>query len=154
MRKKHFYLLTFIAVSVVLLITINKTLNNNAKQNIFTTEKININTALNNKTKNAISQLCKDNGVFLFNLSESNVIYLILDGTHVNLNGEASYFSDVKVEAKDDTIMIYFSEGLKNYPFGKYPEQKLVYKITKDKNYDYIKVFKNGEESHFDGIGG
>lgn len=152
MRKKSLCLITFVSVLVILLTIINTI--NNAKQNIFTTEKINIDPALDEKIKYAINQLCKGNGVYLFNSEESHVVYFILDGTHVNSYGEALCFSDVKVETKDDLIMIYFSEGLKNYPFGKYPEQKLVYKITKDKNYNYIKIFKNGEETHFDGIGG
>lgn len=138
---------------IILLITVNNRTKNSAKNNIFTTEKINMVTDLSMKEKDAVDQLCKDNGVFLLDSQERNVIYLIFDDTHVNLNGEAPYFSDVRVETKDDMLMIYFNEESKKYLSGKYPELKQVYKIIKDKDYTYIRVFKNGEETHFDGIG-
>lgn len=153
MRKRIFLLITFVVVVAILLLTGNA-IKNNAKHNVFRAEKINIEKDFDKNTKNSISRLYKDNGVFLLNSVESNVSYLILDGTHLDLNNEAPYYSDVKVEAKDDLISIYFREEVKKYPLDKYPEQKLVYKIMKDKNYEYIKVFKNGKASYFDSVGG
>ncbi|ERI92341.1 hypothetical protein HMPREF1982_02323 [Clostridiales bacterium oral taxon 876 str. F0540] len=152
LKKKYTYLLTIIT-AIVILFSVGYIVRTSASKNkTFIAKEINFNTFSNKKIRIAIEQICKDNGVFLYNLKD-NATYLILDGSHANFKGEAPYFSDVKIEAKENSIRIYFTQELKNYPFGKYPQQKLVYKITKDKKYDYIKVFKDGVETHFDSIG-
>jgi hypothetical protein len=125
---------------------------NSAKKGIFATKKFDVNTSDYNKINNKVNKTIKKSGVYLLNTGEDNVTYLILDGSHMNLNNEAPYFSDVKVENKGNSIMIYFNEELKIYPIGKYAEQRLIYKITKDKDTEYIRVFKNGEETYFDSV--
>jgi hypothetical protein len=152
--KKKYYLLTLVLVSIVLLIIGYNITKDFFREDVFKAEKINLEADVKSKTRAAIELLCQENGVYLFNTGKLDETYFILDGTHVDLNGKAPSFSDVKIETLEDTIMIYFNEELKNYSIATSSEQKLVYKIIKDKNYNYIKLFKNGEETYFDEIGG
>jgi hypothetical protein len=147
MNKKILYL--FIPVIVVV---ISIMLGINTKNSIFIVEKLEDNSNAYRKIYDNKNEFIKENGIFLLQTEEEKEIYLILDGSHINLNREVPYFSDVIIENKEDTIRIYFNEELKNYKVGKYPENILIYKITKDKDYEYIQLFKNGEETHFDSI--
>jgi len=123
-----------------------------AKDNTFLTEELNTNSNAYNKINDKVSNLIKENGVFLLQTGEDSVTYLIFDSSHMSLNNEASNFSDVKIENNHNSIIINFSEELKNYTEGEYPEHRLIYKIIKDKDTEYIKVFKNGEDTHFDSV--
>jgi len=152
LNKKIFYLLISISVLMILLLIGINIKMNNVKDNTFIAEKLNTNSDAYKKINDKVSSFIKENGVFLLQTEEDNVNYLILDGSHMNLKNESSYFSDVKVENNEDLIMIYYNEELKNYTEGKYPEHRLIYKITKDKETEYIRVFKNKEETHFNSV--
>jgi len=152
MNKKKICLFTSITVLIILITTGIFIKMNNAKDGIFITKKLDANTSVYKKINDKVSEPIKESGVYLLNTGEDNVTYLILDGSHMSLKNEAPYFSDVKIENKGNSIMIYFNEELKIYPDGKYPEHRLIYIITKDKDTEYIRVFKNGEETHFDSV--
>lgn len=152
MNKKKIYFSISIIVLIILITTGIFIKMNNTKDDIFITKKLDTNTSVYKKINNKVSESIKESGVYLLNTGEDDVTYLILDGSHMSLKNEAPYFSDVKIENKGDSIMIYFNEELKIYPDGNYPEHRLIYKITKDKNTEYIRVFKNGEETHFDSV--
>lgn len=152
MNKKIYFLLTSMAVIFILSIIVIYTKVNNTKYSNFTTEKLVTNSSAYKKINNKVNGLIKKNGIYLLQTGEDNVSYFILDGSHMNLKYEAPYFSEVKIESKEDSILIYFSEKLKVYPLGKYPDNSLIYKITKDKDTEYIRVFKNGKETHFDSV--
>ena len=152
MNKKKIYLFTSIAVLIILTTTGIIIKMNGTKDDIFITKELIANTSTYKKINDKVSKTIKESGIYLLNIGEDNVTYLILDGSHISLKNEAPCFSDVKIENKGDSIMIYFSEELKVYPDGKYPEHRLIYKITKDKDTEYIKVLKNGEETHFDTV--
>lgn len=149
-NKKKNYLFTSITVLIILITTGIFIKINNAKTGVFITKKLDANTSVYKKINDKVSEPIKESGVYLLNIGKDNVTYLILDGSHMSLKNEAPYFSDVRVENKGNSIMIFFNEEVRIYPDGKYPEQRLIYKITKDKNTEYIRVFKNGEETHFD----
>lgn len=151
MNKKKRYLITSIIVFIILIISGVFTKINNAKDNTFTTEKLNFNSSVYKKINNIVSVVIDKNRTYLLNIGE-DVTYLILDGSYLNFKNETSYFSDVKIENKGDSILIYFSEELKTYSEGKNSENRLIYKITKDNDTEYIKVFKNGEETHIDSV--
>lgn len=151
-NKKKIYLFTSITVLIILITTGIFIKMNNVKNGIFITKKLDANTSVYKKINDKVSEPIKKSGVYLLNTGEDNVTYLILDGSHMSLKNEVPYFSAVKIENKENSIMIYFNEELKIYPDGKYPEQRLIYKITKDKDTEYIRVFKNEEETHFDSV--
>jgi hypothetical protein len=152
MPKERILSAAFITLLIILIVG-GVSIIRYVKKDAFSAERIIIDTAKHAKVKKQIDSLCEKNGVFLLQSEKNNEIYLILDGSHTSLEGEAPYFSNVKVTTEKDSIMIYFNEEPKNYTVGKYPEQRLVYKINTDKDYEFIKLFKNGEETHFDSIG-
>lgn len=152
MNKKKVYLVTFISALIILIAAGVFIKINNAKDGTFSTKKIDDNTSLYKKINDKASLSIGESGVYLLNTGEDNITYLILDGSHMSLNNEAPYFSDVKIENEGDSIMIYFNEELRAYPEGQYSGQRLIYKITNHKDAEYIKVFKNGEETHFNSI--
>jgi len=152
LNKKIFYLLISISILMILLLIGINIKMNNVKDNTFIAEKLNTNSDAYKKINDKASDFIKENGVFLLQTEEDNVNYLILDGSHMNLKNESPYFSDVKVENKEDLIMVYYNEELKTYTEGKYPEHRLIYKITKDKETKYIRVFKNKVETHFNSV--
>ena len=152
MNKKKYYLITSIIVLVILIISGVFAKINNVKDNTFTTEKLNANSSVYKKINNKVSGITEKNGTYLLNTGEDNVTYFILDRSHLSFRNEIPYFSDVKIENKGDSILIYFSEELKTYSEGKYTELRLIYRITKDKATEYFRVFKNGEETHFDSV--
>lgn len=150
MNKKKYYLITSISVLLILIIGGVFTKINNAKDNTFTTEKLNVKSSVYKKINNKVSGAIDKNGIYMLNTGEGNVTYLILDGSYLSFTNEIPYFSDVKIENKGNSILINFSEEVKIYSEGKYSETRLIYKITKDKDTEYIKVFKNGEETYID----
>jgi len=152
MNKKTKYLFTSITVLIILIAIGIFIKMNNTKDSVFITKKLDANTSAFKNINDKVSEPIKENGVFLLNTGEDNVTYLILDASHMSLKNEVPDFSNVKIENKGNSIMIYFSEKLKIYPDGKYPELRLIYKITKDKHTEYIRAFKNGEETHFDSV--
>jgi hypothetical protein len=146
-------LIVLILAFVILLIAGNVIIKDKTERNIFTAEQVESETSLNSDIKNSIKRICKTSGAFLIQTENEKISYFILDGSHINLKGEAPYFTNVKFETKEDSVMIYFNEEVRHYPEGKYPEQRLIYKIIKDKDYEYNKLFKNGELTHFTTIG-
>lgn len=150
MNKKILYSIISIAALVILIVIFTKM--SNTKAAIFITKQLDARSREYMKINDKVSKLIKGNGVYLLNTEKDKISYLILDGSYMNLKNEAPYFLDVKIENKEASIMIYFGQQMKTYPDGKYPEQRLIYKITKDKNYEYIRVFKNGEETHIDSV--
>jgi hypothetical protein len=151
MKKSRKYLIIFFSLVTALIIfgVIIKT--NVSSNDKFTVESIDLNLRKNAKISKRISEINIDNGVFLLNIDDKET-YLILNGSNVNLKGEAPYFSNVSISSKEDTISIYVNEENKKYFLGEYPNNKLVYKITNDKDSKYMKIFRNGEESYFDSI--
>lgn len=152
MNKKKIYLVTIISALIILIATGVFIKMNNSKDDTFTTKKLDDNTSLYKKINDKASLSIGESGVYLLNTGEDNVSYLILDGSHMSLKNEAPYFSDVKIENEGDSIMIYFNEELRTYPVGEYSGQRLIYKIINNKDTEYIKIFKNGEETHFNSI--
>ncbi|WP_025786270.1 hypothetical protein [Sporosarcina sp. D27] len=92
------------------------------------------------------SESDKGNGIYMFNDSEK-VRYLYL--TQDFLEGENGFGSlDIKVD--DNSWNIYLNES--SDVEGIEDEYKL-YKIKLNEEFEYGRVFKNGEETHFQTIG-
>ncbi|MFT8352867.1 MAG: hypothetical protein ABF685_28620 [Clostridium saccharoperbutylacetonicum] len=151
-NKKKIYFFTSTTVLIILIVIGIFIKMNNVTADVFSTRELEVNTSAYKDISDKVMESVKDSGVYLLNTGEENVTYLILDGTHMSLKNEAPYFSDVKIENKEKSIMIYFNEELKIYPDGEYPEHRLIYRITKTKDNEFIRVFKNGEETHIDSV--
>jgi hypothetical protein len=151
-NKRKIYFFSSTAVLITLIITGIFIKMNDYTSCVFSTRELEVNTSAYKNISDKGSEFIKESGVYILNVGEDNSTYLILDGTHMSLKNEAPYFSDVKIENKEKSIMIYFNEDFKIYSEGKYPEHRLIYKFTRPKDNEYIRVFKNGEETHIDSV--
>ncbi|AXH99036.1 hypothetical protein DV702_04380 [Sporosarcina sp. PTS2304] len=66
-----------------------------------------------------------------------------------NFLDDGKGFGEMKIITDDDSWNIHLTEDEKNDPTETYK----LYKIQLDKEYEYMRVFKNGEETHFQSVG-
>lgn len=92
-----------------------------------------------------------ENGIHLFQLDD-NTMYVFLNGYIVEQGSDASFFSDVEVKGKDDTLNIYFDEEYTDDYANKTLNNKELYKINLDKTYEIVRLFKNDKETNFSAI--
>lgn len=110
-----------------------------------TTEKI------NRRVAKFIADYEDSNGVYIFYYNEKD-IYLLLNNKNVKQGDEAAFYKDIMIEDKGDTIAISFNEYyIKDY--SSVVKNKLIYRIKTIKDFDYIKVYKNGEETYINVVG-
>lgn len=88
----------------------------------------------------------RDTGIYIYNHSK-NQRYLYLNQDFL---GDGRAFGDIDIKTDENSINIYLND-ISNSE-GEADTYKL-YKINFKGDYEYLKVFKNGEETHFAGIG-
>jgi len=93
-----------------------------------------------------ITEEAGENGIYLYNDSE-NKRYLYLNEDFLD---EGKDFGDVDIEIDEDTVYIYLTDTPVE---GKEAVGYKLYKINIKENKEYLKVFKNDEETHFATIG-
>lgn len=86
-----------------------------------------------------------DTGIYMYNDTKNRFLYLNQDF----LNDERG-FGDIDIKIGENSINIYLNDI--SISDGEEDLYKL-YKIKVKGEYEYLKVFKNGEETHFAGIG-
>ncbi|MDG5788604.1 hypothetical protein QA612_14050 [Evansella sp. AB-P1] len=93
------------------------------------------------------------NGTYLYYDSE-DTIYLLLNGKNVVQGEQAIHFEDFHTDAIGDTLHLYFNEGYTDDYINKSLNHQMLYKISKVKDYEYIKLIKNGMEDSFAMVSG
>ncbi|RKD25719.1 hypothetical protein BEP19_01900 [Ammoniphilus oxalaticus] len=93
------------------------------------------------------------NGVHLY-LNSPKVIYVYLNGAIVKQGEKAVHFIDFDVKENGDTLhILYTSNETDNYSDPSLRHNHL-YQVKLKKKYEKIKLFRNGEETHFGVISG
>lgn len=110
-----------------------------------TTEK------LNKRVAKFITDHELSNGTYIFYNNEKE-IYLFLNNKNVKQGDKAGFYKDVVVEDKGDTIAISFNEYYTN-DYSNVERNRLVYRIKVNKDFEYLKVYKNGKETYIDVVG-
>lgn len=105
----------------------------------------------NDNVKNFIENVENDDkgretGIYIYNHSR-NQRYLYLNQDFLD---DGRGFGDIDIKTDENSINIYLND-ISNSE-GEADTYKL-YKINFKGDYEYLKVFKNGEETHFAGIG-
>ncbi|MET3658861.1 hypothetical protein [Sporosarcina psychrophila] len=85
-------------------------------------------------------------GIYIYNYSK-NQRYLYLNQ---DFSDHGRGFGDIDIKTDENSINIYLNDI--SISEGEADTYKL-YKINYKGDYEYLKVFKNGEETHFGGIG-
>ena len=87
-----------------------------------------------------------ETGIYMYNDSE-NQRYLYLNQDFLD---DGTDFGDIDIKTDENSINVYLNDI--SISEGEADTYKL-YKINLKGEYEYLKVFKNGEETHFAGIG-
>lgn len=96
----------------------------------------------------------EQNGVHLYFDNQNSSIFVYLNGSNVKQGEKAVHFTNFNVKADRETISLsYESDQTSNYSDEAFSNE-LFYEINVDKNYETIKLFNNGEETHFGSISG
>ena len=111
-------------------------------------KKVEISSA-SQKVKTFVSTFAGKNGVYTYE-DGTKVRYLLINGFNVQQGEKASYFSDVKVEVIDKTLIIRYNENFTEAYKNKELDNLLLYQVIQPEKVDTIRVFKNGTETHFD----
>lgn len=117
--------------------------------NKVTISEINLEKA-NDIVKNFIMDVENDEkgtgtGIYMYNDSKKRYLYLNQD-----FLDDGKEFGDIDIKTDENSINIYLNDNSNSEEeAGTYK----LYKINVKGDYEYLKVFKNGEETHFEGIG-
>ncbi|WP_223701776.1 membrane lipoprotein lipid attachment site-containing protein [Sutcliffiella deserti] len=107
----------------------------------------------NNNVRTFFESVEDTNGAHLY-FDEDKVIYVMLNGKNVIEGENAAYFTDFSVDSDGKILNInYIEEKTKDYSHASL-KQQVVYKIHKDKQYETIRSFKNGNELSFQTVSG
>jgi hypothetical protein len=102
------------------------------------------------KVKTFVHKIRHREGVYLME-NDKKTLYLMLNKLSKDKN-KVPYITDVVVKPVGEALTISYSEIYKNSMKGKKPNNNLLYRIKLNKNFKLIKVFKNGEETHFENV--
>ncbi|MGM7700677.1 hypothetical protein ACSVDE_03065 [Pseudalkalibacillus sp. Hm43] len=89
-----------------------------------------------------------ENGIYLFQ-DQGERIYVFLNGWNVKQGEAASSFSNFEVDPEGDTLNIYYEEQTTTEDKNKELDNRMIYEVQFDRDYDRLAIFKNGEETHF-----
>ncbi|MTV49881.1 hypothetical protein GJ688_12950 [Heliobacillus mobilis] len=91
----------------------------------------------------------KEDGVFL--LENKDTYYLYINNVISYQSNKIPVVSDVKVESNDDELRIFYNEDYNDYK-REGIESSVLYKISLNKKYDSMYVYKNGKKTYFNSI--
>lgn len=106
---------------------------------------------LNGKIKKAVQNIGDKNGVYVCK-DGKKTMYLLIKGKHETRGAENLQFSNVVIEPKGNVLNISFNENYTKESTNRKLENNIMYRIKLHRNFDLIKVFKNGKETQFDDI--
>ncbi|GEL78507.1 hypothetical protein [Tenuibacillus multivorans] len=109
---------------------------------------------LNKDVQSFFHGVKNDNGVHLYFDNHNKAIHVYLNGSNVVQDEKVNYFTDFDVEADGETLrLIYESDEAIDYSDQSLKHERF-YKVNVDNSYETIRIFHNGEESHFGTISG
>lgn len=103
------------------------------------------------KAKEFVKRFGSKDGVFLCE-DKNNTYYLLLNGVLLNQSQGAADFSDFQIVPKGNVLNISYKETyIKDY-VNKKIDSKVLYRIKLHRNFNGVKLYKNGKETHFDSV--
>ena len=140
--KKKLFLIIFISVIIIPVAIVIYNINSNiefTKVNLKNTDK---------KVKTFINQVNNKNGIYLYQNNNKSLVFL--NGSNVDSGEKSLYFTDIKMEVKANTLIINFNEKYTDDYKNNEIDHSVLYRIKNFKSFYTIKIYKNGEETHFD----
>lgn len=90
------------------------------------------------------------NGAYLVQYQDKNEYYLYLNAMNVAQGCKATCFESITVDFKNNTMHIYYIE--KETDDDKNIRNNVWYKIPVENSVDSIRIYRNGQETHFNSI--
>jgi hypothetical protein len=122
-----------------------------AKSTESSIQEINISNIKDVQFKNQLQEWEQKNGAYLLEYREKNdAYYLYLNAANVLSDSKRRYFESLTVDIENNILNIYYTE--KEIDPSNATRNKILYKIPKAKSVDTVKIYQNGEETHFENI--
>ncbi|WP_221563355.1 hypothetical protein [Alkalihalobacillus sp. TS-13] len=96
-----------------------------------------------------IDQVEDQNGLYVY-FDKKKAVYVFLNGKNVVQGEKATYFERFYAEGDGETLNIYFDEKSTEDYANQSVDYQLLYKVNLDKDYEYIKAFRNGKHVPID----
>lgn len=141
--KKKIFVMMIIAIVLIVIVVYSENINLVfSEQNFKNT---------NHKVEAFLNAHNSENGIYMQE-DGTGEAYLFLNGDNVVQGEMASYFTDIKAEVKEGTLIIKFNEKYTDDYKNKEINNRVLYKIKQLKTFDTIRIYRNGEETHFNSI--
>ncbi|KIL45509.1 hypothetical protein KP78_30530 [Jeotgalibacillus soli] len=110
--------------------------------------------SLNKDIQSFFQGVKEENGVHLYFDNQNTAIFVYLNGSNVVQGEEAIYFTGFDVERVNETLNIFYNSDKTSDYSNSSLEHELFYKVNLDKDYEEVKLFNDGNETHFGTISG
>ena len=108
---------------------------------------------VNKDVKDFVTSIEDTNGIYLYE-GDKKTKYIFFNEYIVEQGEEALYFEDIKMYGEGQTLTISFTEHATDDYANKSLNNRLLYEVKIDKDYESIKLLKNGEETAFKVVSG
>jgi hypothetical protein len=112
-------------------------------------QEIDISSIKNDRFKMQIQNWEQKNGSYLLQYGDKkDSFYLFLNAANIVQGSKATYFESLTVDVEDNTLNIFYSEKEANQTTG--IKNKVLYRIPAAKTINTVRIYKNGQEAHFE----
>lgn len=108
---------------------------------------------VNKEVEKFVTSVEDTNGIHLYEENQKTK-YVFFNEYFVEKGEEALYFEDIDVSGEGQTLTISFTEHATDDYAKKSLNNRLLYEVKIDKDYDSIKLLKNGKEVAFKVVSG
>lgn len=108
---------------------------------------------VNKDVQDFVTSIENTNGIHLYEENQKTK-YVFFNANSVEQGKEALYFEDIEVSGEGQTLTISFAEHATDDYANKSLNNRLLYEVKTDKDYDSIKLLKNGKEVPFKVVSG
>ena len=108
---------------------------------------------VNKDVKDFVTSIENTNGIHLYE-EDQKTKYVFFNEYLVEQGKEALYFEDIEVSGEGQTLTISYTEQTTDDYANKSLNNRLLYEVKTDKDYESIKLLKNGEETAFKVVSG
>jgi hypothetical protein len=101
--------------------------------------------------RNLIQGWGQKNGAYLLEYGDRKNVYLFLNATNVAQGSKSIYFDSITVDIEANILNIKYTEKEIDQP--NVSKNRMLYRIYRTESVDKIRIYRNGEETHFETIG-
>lgn len=108
---------------------------------------------VNNEVKEFVTSVEDTNGIHFYE-ADNKTKYVFFNEQLVEQGKEALYFEDIEISGEGQILTISFTEQATAEYANESLNNRLLYEVKTDKEYESIKLLKNGKEIAFNVVSG